>query len=187
MSNLCQTTSNYNLFSPFNNFIYLQGSTENDTTDNSQEKVVHQIEEYKPPPRPKKQPPPSPVVTSPQTKRPRLSSTSTNNESHHPIIPSPITKTEPVSSAAVSNVTETAAPVQFKMEPYDQTHSLIDETGDETFGDDTLDDNTVDDTEDYSMMEGGVGEEEPQAGTSTDGAGEGQGRWFLFIYRSKLL
>lgn len=68
------------------------------------------------------------------------------------------------------------------MEPYDQTHSLIDETGDETFGDDTLDDNTVDDTEDYSMMEGGVGEEEPQAGTSTDGAGEGQGRWFLLIW-----
>lgn len=67
------------------------------------------------------------------------------------------------------------------MEPY-ETHSLIDETGDENFGDDTLDDNTVDDTEDYSMMEGGVGEEEPQAGTSTDGAGEGQGRWFLLKY-----
>lgn len=87
----------------------------------------------------------------------------------------------------MANVTESAPPVQFKMEPYDQTHSLIDETGDETFGDDTLDDNTVDDTEDYSMMEGGVGEEEPQAGTSTDGAGEGQGRWFLFIYCLKLL
>lgn len=78
-------------------------------------------------------------------------------------------------------MTESTPPVQFKMEPY-ETHSLIDETGDETFGDDTLDDNTVDDTEDYSMMEGGVGEEEPQAGTSTDGAGEGQGRWFLLKY-----
>ena len=40
-----------------------------------------------------------------------------------------------------------------------------------------VDDNTVDDTEDYSMMEG----DEPQAGTSTDGAGEGQGRCSIFV------
>lgn len=67
------------------------------------------------------------------------------------------------------------------MEPYDQPHSLIDETGDENFGDETLDDTAADDTEDYSMMESHVGgEDEPQAGTSTDGAGEGQGRWFCF-------
>ncbi|KAJ8968834.1 hypothetical protein NQ317_005302 [Molorchus minor] len=71
------------------------------------------------------------------------------------------------------------------MEPYDQSHSLIDETGDENFGDDNLDDTNVDDTDDYSMMEGGVGEEEPQAGTSTDGAGEGQDKYELLPKESK--
>lgn len=166
----------------------MQGSTDNDTTETVSEKPVHhQVEEYKPP-RPKKQPMPAPIVTtSPQVKRPRLSNAgaSSSNESvhHQPIIPSPITKTEPVSTPpASSSATETTPPVQFKMEPYDQAHSLIDDTGDETFCDDTLDDNTVDDTEDYSVMEGGVGEEEPQAGTSADGgAGEGQGRWFFIL------
>lgn len=88
-------------------------------------------------------------------------------------------KSEPVAPGPTGGVSES---VQFKMEPYDQSQSLNDETGDENFGDDNLDDTNVDDTEDYSMMEGGVGEEEPQAGTSTDGAGEGQGRWFCFSY-----
>lgn len=57
-------------------------------------------------------------------------------------------------------------------------------TGDDNFGEDTLDETVGDDTEDYSMMEGGTGEEEPQAGTSADGAGEGQGRCFNFHCKS---
>ncbi|KAJ8957467.1 hypothetical protein NQ314_006544 [Rhamnusium bicolor] len=117
------------------------GSADTDVVEQIHEKPVHQIEEYKPAPRPKKQP--APVTQSPSVKRPRLSVSSSDSQ---PLPPA----------------------------------SLIDETGDENFGDDALDDTNVDDTEDYSMMEGGVGEEEPQAGTSTDGAGEGQGRWFGF-------
>lgn len=46
------------------------------------------------------------------------------------------------------------------MEPCDQSQNMSNETGNDNFGDDTLDDNTVDDLEDYSMLEGGVGEEE---------------------------
>lgn len=138
------------------------GSADTDPIETPQEKPVHQIEEYKP--RPKKQQP-APVTQSPSVKRPRLSVSSSDSQS----LPPTVTKSEPVASVPAGGVSE---PVQFKMEPYDQTQSLIDETGDENFGDDNLDDTNVDDTEDYSMMEGGTGEEEPQAGTSTDGAGD---------------
>ncbi|XP_019880600.1 protein tramtrack, beta isoform isoform X17 [Aethina tumida] len=100
---------------------------------------------------------------TPSPKRARLSSDNSQ-------LMTPVTKTEQLAPISTSNEV-----VQFKMEPYDQNQSIsIDETPDETFGDDnTLDEANVDDTEDYSMMEGG--EEEPQAGTSAEGAGEGQG------------
>lgn len=73
-----------------------------------------------------------------------------------------------------SNSTTTAEFVQFKMEPYEQTQSFTvpDDSGEDNFGDDAIDD-SVDDTEDYTLMEN---TDEPQAGTSMDGAGEGQGR-----------
>ncbi|XP_076252151.1 uncharacterized protein LOC143191191 isoform X25 [Rhynchophorus ferrugineus] len=132
----------------------------------------HSEETYKPASRPKK-PLPNPIVTTTSTKRPRLSVSSNDSQSAAP--PSqPLTKTEPGTTLSDNS----SQPVQFKMEPYDQNQSVTipDDTGDENFGDDTLEDTAVDDTEDYSMMEG----EEPQAGTSTDGAAEGQG--FLTIY-----
>ncbi|XP_018573583.1 protein tramtrack, beta isoform isoform X4 [Anoplophora glabripennis] len=143
------------------------GSADTDPIETPQEKPVHQIEEYKPMPRPKKQQPATVTTQSTPVKRPRLSVSSTDSQP----LPPAVAKSEPVASVPSGGSSE---PVQFKMEPYDQTQSLIDETGDENFGDDNLDDANVDDTEDYSMMEGGTGEEEPQAGTSTDGAGEGQ-------------
>ncbi|XP_018573586.1 protein tramtrack, beta isoform isoform X7 [Anoplophora glabripennis] len=145
------------------------GSADTDPIETPQEKPVHQIEEYKPMPRPKKQQPATVTTQSTPVKRPRLSVSSTDSQP----LPPAVAKSEPVASVPSGGSSE---PVQFKMEPYDQTQSLIDETGDENFGDDNLDDANVDDTEDYSMMEGGTGEEEPQAGTSTDGAGEGQGK-----------
>ncbi|XP_019880594.1 protein tramtrack, beta isoform isoform X12 [Aethina tumida] len=104
---------------------------------------------------------------TPSPKRARLSSDNSQ-------LMTPVTKTEQLAPISTSNEV-----VQFKMEPYDQNQSIsIDETPDETFGDDnTLDEANVDDTEDYSMMEGG--EEEPQAGTSAEGAGEGQGKIYF--------
>ncbi|XP_018573600.1 protein tramtrack, beta isoform isoform X20 [Anoplophora glabripennis] len=152
------------------------GSADTDPIETPQEKPVHQIEEYKPMPRPKKQQPATVTTQSTPVKRPRLSVSSTDSQP----LPPAVAKSEPVASVPSGGSSE---PVQFKMEPYDQTQSLIDETGDENFGDDNLDDANVDDTEDYSMMEGGTGEEEPQAGTSTDGAGEGQG--IIYISRGR--
>ncbi|CAG9764340.1 unnamed protein product [Ceutorhynchus assimilis] len=124
----------------------------------TQEKPERQAEEpYKPIARPKKAHPAPIVTTTPAVKKPRLSLSSNDQPA-----PAPITKTEPA-----------IEPSQFKVEPFDPSQSVtIPDDGDETFGDETLDDTTVDDNEDYSMMEG----EEPQAGTSTDGAGEGQGK-----------
>ncbi|XP_076252150.1 uncharacterized protein LOC143191191 isoform X24 [Rhynchophorus ferrugineus] len=135
----------------------------------------HSEETYKPASRPKK-PLPNPIVTTTSTKRPRLSVSSNDSQSAAP--PSqPLTKTEPGTTLSDNS----SQPVQFKMEPYDQNQSVTipDDTGDENFGDDTLEDTAVDDTEDYSMMEG----EEPQAGTSTDGAAEGQGA--VYFCKSK--
>ncbi|XP_018573613.1 protein tramtrack, beta isoform isoform X32 [Anoplophora glabripennis] len=154
------------------------GSADTDPIETPQEKPVHQIEEYKPMPRPKKQQPATVTTQSTPVKRPRLSVSSTDSQP----LPPAVAKSEPVASVPSGGSSE---PVQFKMEPYDQTQSLIDETGDENFGDDNLDDANVDDTEDYSMMEGGTGEEEPQAGTSTDGAGEGQGTVYFCPSRNK--
>ncbi|XP_023014959.1 uncharacterized protein isoform X18 [Leptinotarsa decemlineata] len=141
------------------------GSADVEAND-PQEKPTRPIEEYKPVPRPKKQQP-APLPT-PSVKRPRLSVSSDSQP-----LPPTITKTEPVASVQQVGLTPEPA-IQFKMEPYDQNQSLLDETGDDNFGDDALDDTAGDDNEDYSMMESGVGDEEPQAGTSTDGAGEGQ-------------
>ncbi|XP_056643924.1 modifier of mdg4-like isoform X22 [Diorhabda carinulata] len=153
------------------------GSTDNDVTEVPVEKHTPHVEEYKPIPvsRPKKQQLSSaPPTSSPSVKRQRLSSNDAQS------IPQTITKVEPVapSHQSINVSTPEPAAVHFKMEPYDQSQNLLDETGDENFGDDTLDENVGDDTEDYSMMETGTGgpEEEPQAGTSTDGAGEGQGK-----------
>ncbi|CAG9822907.1 unnamed protein product [Phaedon cochleariae] len=140
------------------------GSTDPDVTETPMEKP--HVEEYKPTPRPKKQQS-APLVTTPSIKRPRLSTSESQ-------VPPAITKTEP----AVQSQSDSA--VQFKMEPYDQSTNLIDDTGDDNFGDDNLDDTANDDNEDYSMMESSMtGEEEPQAGTSADGAGEGQGRYLV--------
>ncbi|XP_019880591.1 protein tramtrack, beta isoform isoform X6 [Aethina tumida] len=111
---------------------------------------------------------------TPSPKRARLSSDNSQ-------LMTPVTKTEQLAPISTSNEV-----VQFKMEPYDQNQSIsIDETPDETFGDDnTLDEANVDDTEDYSMMEGG--EEEPQAGTSAEGAGEGQVQCFGWPIQKKI-
>ncbi|XP_057667847.1 modifier of mdg4-like isoform X12 [Diorhabda carinulata] len=156
------------------------GSTDNDVTEVPVEKHTPHVEEYKPIPvsRPKKQQLSSaPPTSSPSVKRQRLSSNDAQS------IPQTITKVEPVapSHQSINVSTPEPAAVHFKMEPYDQSQNLLDETGDENFGDDTLDENVGDDTEDYSMMETGTGgpEEEPQAGTSTDGAGEGQAIIYL--------
>ncbi|XP_023014984.1 uncharacterized protein isoform X41 [Leptinotarsa decemlineata] len=148
------------------------GSADVEAND-PQEKPTRPIEEYKPVPRPKKQQP-APLPT-PSVKRPRLSVSSDSQP-----LPPTITKTEPVASVQQVGLTPEPA-IQFKMEPYDQNQSLLDETGDDNFGDDALDDTAGDDNEDYSMMESGVGDEEPQAGTSTDGAGEGQGTIFFDV------
>ncbi|XP_056643890.1 modifier of mdg4-like isoform X16 [Diorhabda carinulata] len=159
------------------------GSTDNDVTEVPVEKHTPHVEEYKPIPvsRPKKQQLSSaPPTSSPSVKRQRLSSNDAQS------IPQTITKVEPVapSHQSINVSTPEPAAVHFKMEPYDQSQNLLDETGDENFGDDTLDENVGDDTEDYSMMETGTGgpEEEPQAGTSTDGAGEGQGKKLVKVY-----
>ncbi|XP_057667887.1 modifier of mdg4-like isoform X48 [Diorhabda carinulata] len=158
------------------------GSTDNDVTEVPVEKHTPHVEEYKPIPvsRPKKQQLSSaPPTSSPSVKRQRLSSNDAQS------IPQTITKVEPVapSHQSINVSTPEPAAVHFKMEPYDQSQNLLDETGDENFGDDTLDENVGDDTEDYSMMETGTGgpEEEPQAGTSTDGAGEGQDKSYLKV------
>ncbi|XP_057667862.1 modifier of mdg4-like isoform X26 [Diorhabda carinulata] len=163
------------------------GSTDNDVTEVPVEKHTPHVEEYKPIPvsRPKKQQLSSaPPTSSPSVKRQRLSSNDAQS------IPQTITKVEPVapSHQSINVSTPEPAAVHFKMEPYDQSQNLLDETGDENFGDDTLDENVGDDTEDYSMMETGTGgpEEEPQAGTSTDGAGEGQGKQ-VTVYFGKAL
>lgn len=121
------------------------------------------------------QPPPprSPRHTSPiqPVKRQRLSE------------PQPsVAKTE----TPVQNTAPSAELIQFKMEPYDQgqsNQSLNDDNNaDDNFVDDPLEDTNADDgNEDYSMMEGG--DEEPQAGTSTDVAsGEGQGMFILYFF-----
>ncbi|XP_060525343.1 modifier of mdg4-like isoform X27 [Cylas formicarius] len=145
------------------------GSVDND--ESVHEKSTPAPEDtYKPVPRPKKQPPTPVVSSTPAPKRQRLSDS-------QPTPSAVVTKTEPVNSSSAET-----PPVQFKVEPYDQNQTLTipDDDGD-NFGDDTLDDNTADDTEDYSMMEG----EEPQAGTSTDGAGEGQEMETIHIGRGR--
>ncbi|XP_066256699.1 protein tramtrack, beta isoform-like isoform X8 [Euwallacea similis] len=136
------------------------GSTDADSEPVQEKPTRHIDESYKPSPRPKKQLPAPVVTTTPAVKRPRLSASSNDSQS----APIAIAKTEPSSTGVDSSS------VQFKVEPYDLNQSVtIPDDGDDNF-DENLDDNTVDDTEDYSMMEG----EEPQAGTSTDGTGEGQ-------------
>ncbi|XP_066139022.1 uncharacterized protein [Euwallacea fornicatus] len=136
------------------------GSTDADSEPVQEKPARHIDESYKPSPRPKKQLPTPVVTTTPAVKRPRLSASSNDSQS----APIAIAKTEPSSTGVDSSS------VQFKVEPYDLNQSVtIPDDGDDNF-DENLDDNTVDDTEDYSMMEG----EEPQAGTSTDGTGEGQ-------------
>ncbi|XP_019761303.1 protein tramtrack, beta isoform isoform X1 [Dendroctonus ponderosae] len=139
------------------------GSTDAETESLPEKPATRHTEEsYKPMSRPKKQPLTPSVTTSPNqsAKRARL----TSNDSQSSL--TPITKTEPASAQTAN----TDSAVQFKVEPYDQNQSVLtDDDGGENM-DDMLDDSTVDGAEDYSMMEG----EEPQAGTSTDGTGEGQ-------------
>lgn len=121
------------------------------------------IEETKPipsVPRPKKLAPQA--VSAPPVKRQRTSTSSSSEMAPSNMI----TKTEPTA-------TQPNEFVQFKMEPYDQSQSISIQDDDEQFGE-GLEETVGDDTEDYSMMEGN--EEEPQAGTSTEGTGEGQGR-----------
>ncbi|XP_044756276.1 modifier of mdg4-like isoform X39 [Coccinella septempunctata] len=143
-------------------------ATENDV-DQEEKSVQHLLEdsksEYKqsaPVPRPKKIAPQA--VAPPPAKRQR-SSTSSSEMAPSSIV----TKTEPVTNAPTEFV-------QFKMEPYDQSQTISIQDDDEQFGE-GLEENVGDETEDYSMMEGN--EEEPQAGTSTEGTGEGQGTIFI--------
>ncbi|XP_044756249.1 modifier of mdg4-like isoform X14 [Coccinella septempunctata] len=147
-------------------------ATENDV-DQEEKSVQHLLEdsksEYKqsaPVPRPKKIAPQA--VAPPPAKRQR-SSTSSSEMAPSSIV----TKTEPVTNAPTEFV-------QFKMEPYDQSQTISIQDDDEQFGE-GLEENVGDETEDYSMMEGN--EEEPQAGTSTEGTGEGQGA--LYFYPGK--
>ncbi|XP_044756236.1 modifier of mdg4-like isoform X2 [Coccinella septempunctata] len=143
-------------------------ATENDV-DQEEKSVQHLLEdsksEYKqsaPVPRPKKIAPQA--VAPPPAKRQR-SSTSSSEMAPSSIV----TKTEPVTNAPTEFV-------QFKMEPYDQSQTISIQDDDEQFGE-GLEENVGDETEDYSMMEGN--EEEPQAGTSTEGTGEGQGTIYV--------
>ncbi|XP_045468585.1 protein tramtrack, beta isoform-like isoform X16 [Harmonia axyridis] len=136
-------------------------ATENDT-DQEEKSIQHIVEETKSVPsvpRPKKLPP-SQAVVQPPAKRQRTSTSSSE------MAPSNVvTKTEPITNPPNEFV-------QFKMEPYDQSQTISIQDDDEQFGE-GLEETVGDDTEDYSMMEGN--EEEPQAGTSTEGTGEGQG------------
>ncbi|XP_045468614.1 protein tramtrack, beta isoform-like isoform X43 [Harmonia axyridis] len=140
-------------------------ATENDT-DQEEKSIQHIVEETKSVPsvpRPKKLPP-SQAVVQPPAKRQRTSTSSSE------MAPSNVvTKTEPITNPPNEFV-------QFKMEPYDQSQTISIQDDDEQFGE-GLEETVGDDTEDYSMMEGN--EEEPQAGTSTEGTGEGQGRIFI--------
>ncbi|XP_072393818.1 uncharacterized protein [Diabrotica undecimpunctata] len=149
------------------------GSTDNDVVEVPVEKRTPHVEDYKPVslPRPKKQQPPPAPISSPSVKRQRLSASTSDTQP----LPPPVTKVEPIAPPQpVPIATPESSPLHFKTEPYEQSVSLLDEPGDDTFNEDTLDETVGDDNEDYSMMESGSGEE-PQAGTSTDGAGEGQG------------
>uniref|UniRef100_A0A6P7H617 Protein tramtrack, beta isoform-like isoform X9 n=1 Tax=Diabrotica virgifera virgifera TaxID=50390 RepID=A0A6P7H617_DIAVI len=159
------------------------GSTDSDVVEVPAEKRTPHVEDYKPVsvPRPKKQQPPPAPMSSPSVKRQRLSASTSDTQP----LPPPVTKVEPIAPPQpVPISTPESSPLHFKTEPYEQSVSLLDETGDDTFNEDTLDETVGDDNEDYSMMESGSGEE-PQAGTSTDGAGEGQGV-DSYIYSSKL-
>ncbi|XP_044756242.1 modifier of mdg4-like isoform X8 [Coccinella septempunctata] len=149
-------------------------ATENDV-DQEEKSVQHLLEdsksEYKqsaPVPRPKKIAPQA--VAPPPAKRQR-SSTSSSEMAPSSIV----TKTEPVTNAPTEFV-------QFKMEPYDQSQTISIQDDDEQFGE-GLEENVGDETEDYSMMEGN--EEEPQAGTSTEGTGEGQGIIYFIIGKKR--
>ncbi|XP_072393830.1 uncharacterized protein [Diabrotica undecimpunctata] len=156
------------------------GSTDNDVVEVPVEKRTPHVEDYKPVslPRPKKQQPPPAPISSPSVKRQRLSASTSDTQP----LPPPVTKVEPIAPPQpVPIATPESSPLHFKTEPYEQSVSLLDEPGDDTFNEDTLDETVGDDNEDYSMMESGSGEE-PQAGTSTDGAGEGQGWKMVKIY-----
>ncbi|XP_044756238.1 modifier of mdg4-like isoform X4 [Coccinella septempunctata] len=149
-------------------------ATENDV-DQEEKSVQHLLEdsksEYKqsaPVPRPKKIAPQA--VAPPPAKRQR-SSTSSSEMAPSSIV----TKTEPVTNAPTEFV-------QFKMEPYDQSQTISIQDDDEQFGE-GLEENVGDETEDYSMMEGN--EEEPQAGTSTEGTGEGQAKIYFDLAQKK--
>ncbi|XP_072393822.1 uncharacterized protein [Diabrotica undecimpunctata] len=153
------------------------GSTDNDVVEVPVEKRTPHVEDYKPVslPRPKKQQPPPAPISSPSVKRQRLSASTSDTQP----LPPPVTKVEPIAPPQpVPIATPESSPLHFKTEPYEQSVSLLDEPGDDTFNEDTLDETVGDDNEDYSMMESGSGEE-PQAGTSTDGAGEGQGKMYF--------
>ncbi|XP_072393825.1 uncharacterized protein [Diabrotica undecimpunctata] len=155
------------------------GSTDNDVVEVPVEKRTPHVEDYKPVslPRPKKQQPPPAPISSPSVKRQRLSASTSDTQP----LPPPVTKVEPIAPPQpVPIATPESSPLHFKTEPYEQSVSLLDEPGDDTFNEDTLDETVGDDNEDYSMMESGSGEE-PQAGTSTDGAGEGQGVIFFDV------
>lgn len=89
-------------------------------------------------------------------------------------------KTDPLSTSTPPSQQQEHL-VQFKMEKMDAyesggEHSSIVENVDNMHNESTFEENLeethADETEDYSIMEG---EEEPQAGTSTDGLGDGQG------------
>ncbi|CAG9834994.1 unnamed protein product [Diabrotica balteata] len=148
------------------------GSTDNDVVEVPVEKRILHVEYCKPVslPRPKKQQHPPAPISSPYVKRQILSALTSDTKPLPPLV----TKVEPIAPhQLVPIATPQSSSLRFKTESYKQSASLLDEPGDDMFKEDTLDGTVGDDNEDYSMMESGSGEE-PQAGTSTDEAGEGQ-------------
>lgn len=128
-----------------------------------------------PPPRPKKtiqqtSPAPSPIAKRPKVERPILKpdvisvSSNSNNQQPHEIVQFKTEKFEFVEGGDQSNIIET----------------VDDVPGDNTF-EENMDDTQTEETEDYSIIEG---DDEPQAGTSTDGLGDGQGMSLFFWWRN---
>lgn len=122
-------------------------------------------------PRPKKQPH-TPSGPSPhQAKRQKVAV-------EKPSIP-PM-KTDTSAALESVHVPTTQEILQFKVEPYESGEQPVQvkEGMDESQVTEQFDE-SVDDGEDYSMIEG---EDEPQAGTSTEGVGDGQGMLQLLLY-----
>lgn len=153
-------------------------STESNETDKVVETIKrpHEVISSKPVPAARVKKP-----AGPASKRPRFTLPPTEPSASV----SPVACSTPVvATTAKTEVSSViAAPtseemIQFKMEPSEGGEQTQIEGIDESQGDRYIDESAVDDiqddTEDYALME--TGEDEPKAGTSTDGMGDSQGR-----------